>query len=155
VSRFAVAPTADPGVYAAEVTCSAGTYVRVLADDLGRLLGGGAHLRALRRTAVGPFSVAESRRVADLDRSAILPPAEAVRHLDRVTVDAEVARFIGRGLPLDRVPVGASGEGPWALCDPDGRLLAVYEATGTDRIKAAVVLVPEGAETVGDDRVGE
>ena len=39
-----------------ECHCSAGTYIRTLADDLGRLLGGGAHLRNLRRTAVGSFT---------------------------------------------------------------------------------------------------
>ncbi len=43
-----------------DVTCSAGTYVRTLAADLGHLLGGGAHLRRLRRTEVSPFTIAEA-----------------------------------------------------------------------------------------------
>ena len=62
VHRFDVQPTADPSVYRAEVHCSSGTYVRTLAADLGRALGGGAHLRNLRRTAVGPFTLADARR---------------------------------------------------------------------------------------------
>src|SRR4029079_15770841 len=49
-------PPSDPPVLRARVHCSAGTYIRTLADDLGRLLGGGAHLRNLRRTAVGSFT---------------------------------------------------------------------------------------------------
>ncbi len=60
VFRFEVDPTGDPAVYAVRIECSSGTYVRVLAADLGTALGGGAHLRALRRTAVGGFSVAEA-----------------------------------------------------------------------------------------------
>ena len=54
VSRFDTAPDpARPGVYRAEVVCSSGTYIRVLADDLGRALGGGAHVANLRRTRIG------------------------------------------------------------------------------------------------------
>ena len=45
-----------PGVFRIEVECSSGTYVRVLAADLGAALGGGAHLRNLRRTRIGSFS---------------------------------------------------------------------------------------------------
>ena len=60
VHRFDVAAGSEPGVLAVEVQCSSGTYVRTLAADLGALLGGGAHLRNLRRTAIGSFTVAES-----------------------------------------------------------------------------------------------
>ena len=52
--------TADPAVLGIDVVCSAGTYVRTLAADLGHLLGGGAHLRNLRRMAVGPFTLDEA-----------------------------------------------------------------------------------------------
>jgi tRNA pseudouridine55 synthase len=151
VWRFDVEPTDAPGVVGITVTCSSGTYVRVLADDLGRLLGGGAHLRALRRTAVGEFTVDQARPVDRLDESAVLSPAQALGHLSAVTVDDEVARLISRGLPLDRVPLGATGDGPWALLDARGQLLAVYEATGTDRVRAAVVLVTDGPAPDGRD----
>src|SRR3954447_204648 len=53
VHELGVTPTADPLVYAVEVHCSSGTYIRTIAADLGERLGGGAHLRNLRRTAVG------------------------------------------------------------------------------------------------------
>jgi tRNA pseudouridine55 synthase len=139
VHRFELTEGPEPGVLRAEVDCSSGTYVRVLAADLGTALGGGAHLRNLRRTGVGPFTEADAHLLEGIGPQAVLPPAEAVRHLTAVTVDAEVATLIGRGLPLDRVSVGASGPGPWAMIR-DGELLAVYEATETDRILPAVVL---------------
>jgi tRNA pseudouridine55 synthase len=63
VHRFDVTPTGDPMVWRAAVECSAGTYVRVLAADLGAALGGGAHLTALRRTAVGPCKVLDRARL--------------------------------------------------------------------------------------------
>ena len=49
-------------------------------------------------------------------------------------------RWSATACPLDRVPLGATGDGPWALVDAGGRLLAVYEATDTDRMRPAVVL---------------
>lgn len=142
VARFDVAPTADRGVYLARVTCSSGTYVRALAADLGTALGGGAHLRNLRRHRVGSFTEAEARPVGGLDPGDLLPPVEAVRDLDRVALGDEMAALVARGLPLDRVPAGAVGAGPWAVVDGSGVLLAVYEATGSDRIRPAVVLAP-------------
>lgn len=140
VHRFEVAPGDERGTYRVEVECSSGTYVRVLAADLGTALGGGAHLRNLRRTKVGSFTEADARPLAALEIGALLTPAEALRDLEGVVVEPEVARSISRGLPLDRVSLGTAGEGPWALCDAHGQLLAVYEGTGTDRIRPAVVI---------------
>jgi tRNA pseudouridine55 synthase len=144
VYRFDVTPGLTPGVFRMEVECSSGTYVRVLAADLGAALGGGAHLRNLRRTRIGSFSVDDARPVDELTSAVVLTPAQAMRDLDQVVVPVEIARNIARGLPLDRVPVGATGEGPWGLVDESHRLLAVYEATETDRIKPAVVLESAG-----------
>ncbi|HYX43797.1 MAG TPA: tRNA pseudouridine(55) synthase TruB, partial [Acidimicrobiales bacterium] len=91
VHRFDVHPGPEAGVVRISVDCSAGTYVRALAADLGAALGGGAHLRRLRRTAVGSFPVADARPLDDVGPEALLPPAEAVRHLPAVVVDAETA----------------------------------------------------------------
>jgi hypothetical protein len=55
-----------------------------------------------------------------------------------------VETLVGRGLALDRVPLGVSGDGPWGLVNAEHQLLAVYEATDTDRIRPAVVLVGGG-----------
>ena len=141
VYRFDTEPDPGrPGVYRATVECSSGTYIRVLAQDLGRALGGGAHVANLRRTHIGSFGGAEMRPLDRVDESAVLTPAEAMRDLEPVRVDPPVAASIRTGLPLDRVPLGATGEGPWAMLDDEGTLLAVYEGTGTDRIRPAVVV---------------
>ncbi len=141
VYRFDTEP--DPGrsgVYRAEIECSSGTYVRVLAQDLGRALGGDAHVARLRRTRIGSFGAADMRPLAQVGPEHVLTPAQAMRDLDAVRVDASVAGAIRTGLPLDRVPLGATGDGPWAMLDEGGTLLAVYEATDTDRIRPTVVL---------------
>jgi tRNA pseudouridine55 synthase len=133
VYAFDVVPTEDAGVLAIDVECSAGTYVRTLAADLGHLLGGGAHLRNLRRTAVGPFTIEEARAP---DAVELLPPIESLRALSTVVVDGDVVPLIANG----RVLEAPDGTGPWAVVDGAGRLLAVYEAFGAGRAKPAVVL---------------
>jgi tRNA pseudouridine55 synthase len=144
VHRFEVAPGLTPGVFRIEVECSSGTYIRVLAADLGAALGGGAHLRNLRRTRIGSFTVEDARPVDELTPAVVLTPAQALRDLDQVVVPRGVHQHVARGLPLDRVPLGITGDGPWGLVDEGHRLLAVYEATDTDRIRPAVVLVSAG-----------
>jgi tRNA pseudouridine55 synthase len=141
VFRFETMP--DPtraGVYRAEIECSSGTYVRVLAHDLGLALGGAAHVADLRRTRIGSFGGAEMRPLDAIGPGDVLTPAQAMRDLDAVTVEPALAASVRTGLPLDKVPIGALGEGPWALLDEQGTLLAVYEATESDRIRPAVVL---------------
>jgi tRNA pseudouridine55 synthase len=132
VHRFDVDSTPDPLVLQISVVCSSGTYVRSLAADLGHLLGGGAHLRGLRRTAIGSFSERDARPP---DEAELLPPSEALRDYAQVTVDARAATDVVHGRPLPRLP----GAGPWAVLGPDGDLLAVYEAHA-EGARPAVVL---------------
>jgi tRNA pseudouridine55 synthase len=141
VEALDVEETADPRVFRISVRCSSGTYVRVLAADLGRALGGGAHLRGLRRTAIGPFSVEHARPLDAVDAGAVLEPAAVVSHLERCTVDAEVAGLVGHGRVLSREILQPSGPGPWVVLDSTGALLAVYEAHGDREAKPSVVLV--------------
>jgi tRNA pseudouridine55 synthase len=135
VHAFEITGAPEPGVLAIDVTCSAGTYVRTLAADLGSLLGGGAHLRNLRRTAVGDFTLDEA---APPDTCALLPVAAAVRGLERVDADENLVRLVATGRVLPR-PID-QGDGPWAVFGPDGSLIAVYEAFRDDEAKPAVVL---------------
>jgi tRNA pseudouridine55 synthase len=146
VGRFDVEPAAggDAGVFRIRVDCSTGTYVRVLAADLGEALGGGAHLRHLRRTRIGSFSEGEARRLGELSEADVLTPAQALRDLTPVVVGGDVGRRVSHGLALDKVALGATGDGPWALLDRRERLLAVYEATASDRMVAACVMVANG-----------
>ncbi len=140
VDRFDVEPTADPGVWRAEVVCSTGTYVRALAADLGAGLGGGAHLRRLRRTAIGSFDVDRAWPLDRVGPEAVLTPAEALVDYPAVDVNAEVADAVRHGRPIDRARLGVPGAGPWAVRDERGALLAVYEDRGTPMLRAAVVL---------------
>ena len=133
VYAFDVLGEVDPGVLSIAVTCSAGTYIRSLAGDLGRLLGGGAHLRNLRRTAIGSFT--EDRAAAPED-CALLPIRTAVEHLPTVTVDEATADRVRLGQVLERF----DGDGPWAVLDEAGELLAVYEVFRDRGVKPAVVL---------------
>jgi tRNA pseudouridine55 synthase len=152
VTRFALAAAdTDPGphgggpVFDAEVDCSSGTYIRSLAADLGGLLGGGAHLRNLRRTAVGPFTVAEAVGLDTVGVEHVMDPAATLRGLAQVTVDEVLAAAIGFGKVLDRSELGAVGDGPWAVTGPGGGLLAVYQDHGGGTAKPAVVLRPHSS----------
>jgi tRNA pseudouridine55 synthase len=114
--------------------------VRSLAADLGPAPGGGAHLRRLRRTAVGPFTVAHARPLDRLGPDDVLPPARAVAHLARVAVDEATAGAVRHGAVLRADEAGMEGEGPWAVVDRGGVLLAVYERRSDGTAKPSVVL---------------
>ncbi len=133
ISRFDLEATDDPAVLRASVECSSGTYIRTLADDLGRLLGGAAHLRNLRRTRVGSFTLEQSQ---PLDEGVTLLTVDAaVHHLDRLVLDDAAALDVAYGRPLDP----PDGAGPWAVYNRSGELLAVYERW-QNRSKPVVVL---------------
>ena len=133
IHRFEVSDTVEPGLLAIDVTCSSGTYVRTLAADLGHLLGGGAHLRNLRRLTSGGFEVNEA---AAPDDAELRPMLDALRGMATVQVDAETEALVHNGRVLPRF----AGEGPWAVIGPDGTLLAVYEAFRSREAKPAVVI---------------
>jgi tRNA pseudouridine55 synthase len=138
VYRFDLEATDDPMVLRCTVDCSAGTYIRSLAADLGTALGGGAHLRNLRRTAIGSFGVDAATA---LEEVTLLPAAEAMRDLDPVTVPDDVAVDVsfGRILPVDLL--GGSRSGPYPVLDESGLLLAIYETHKAGTAKPSVVLV--------------
>jgi tRNA pseudouridine55 synthase len=134
-----------PGpVLSVRVECSAGTYVRVLAADLGAALGGGAHVQRLRRTAVGPWTEDMATRLEDLSVAGVIPPVASLPWLDVVTADSERTRQVEHGRVLQREGFGGQGAGPWRVVGPSGDLVAVYQAHGEDRVKPAVVLPPPG-----------
>lgn len=89
-----------------EVVCSAGTYVRVLAQDVGDKLGCGAHLKALRRTLAGPFKIEEAVSLEaivedpSLAQPHILPLERALEALPRIEVPPDIARLVTSGYQL-------------------------------------------------------
>lgn len=117
-----------------EIRCSSGTYVRALARDVGEALGVGAHLRELRRSAVGDFRVDHALPLDELTPPAAaeyrMSPARALAHLPDVEVDGEEAALLanGRWLPLDRdLPSGPiavrRGSALVAVATAEGRRL--------------------------------
>jgi tRNA pseudouridine55 synthase len=115
------------------VRCSAGTYVRAIARDVGEALGTGGHLTALRRTRIGPHDVEAALSIRELHdpaarERAMLSPAEALSHLPAVDIGAREAAQVlqGRTLPL---PPGTPPEGPVRVLHA-GRLLAIAGAEG-------------------------
>jgi len=114
---------------------SGGTYVRVLAADVGEALGCGAHLTALRRIAIGPFDVADARPPHDPGEP--LPLDRAVAHLPRCDLIAEEALAASHG----RILGPAAIEGPYGVYDPDGRLVGVYRDDG-GKARPLVILAP-------------
>jgi tRNA pseudouridine55 synthase len=118
-----------------EVGCGSGTYVRVLAADVGEALGCGAHLTGLRRTGIGPFLAADASPPED--PGSPLPLERAVAHLPSWPVDAEEAIAVSHGRIL--APSGLAGS--FRVIGPDGRVLGVYRDEGT-KAKPLVVLAP-------------
>ena len=117
------------------IVCGGGTYIRVLAADVGTALGCGAHLTRLRRTAIGPFEVADA--TPPERPGAPLGVEAAVGHLPRVTLGPEEAIAAGHGRILG--PAGVIG--PYGVYGPDGRLIGVYEDEATTG-RPLVILAP-------------
>ena len=148
VWRFDVEATTDPLVWRMAVTCSSGTFVRVLAADVGAALGGGAHLRGLRRTAIGSFAVERALPLDAIEAdpaAAVLTSADALGDYRSVAVDAETAALVAHGRPLAADVLGTEGPGPWPVQGPDGALLAVYERRdhGSQLYPAVVMAGPD------------
>jgi tRNA pseudouridine55 synthase len=120
VTRFEALGRAGDEVTLA-IECSSGTYVRALVADLGD-----AYCTALRRTAIGPFDV------ADADPERILPLSEALSFLPEVVLDADDARRAGHG-----VAVPGRAEGTVRLTGDDG-LIALAEPREDGTLKPVV-----------------
>jgi tRNA pseudouridine55 synthase len=121
--------TAD---FSMRVRCSSGTYIRTLAADLGERLGVGAHLAALRRTAVGQFDLKSAVTLDEMDARAavgeleelLIGPSDALAHLPELRFEPDQVRVIRNGGEVE--PPAATREfGPLRLCDSSGRLVAI------------------------------
>jgi tRNA pseudouridine55 synthase len=147
VSRFAALAVRrpDPDLVDVDVAveCSSGTYVRALARDLGAALGVGGHLTALRRTRVGPFTLAQARtldELAELADPVTLPLADAVRLAMPVRdIDAAEARELSFGRALAARGVA----GTHAALAPDGTVAALLVEDG-ERARPVLVFSAAG-----------
>lgn len=137
VTVYALEVTAfdqDAWLATIEVRCSSGTYVRTLGADMGEALGCGAHVRALRRTAIGSLGEAAAVTLDALEgmddagrRAAVLPMATALRDLPSVGVAGADLDAVAHGRSLGS---DAGREEPVAILDPGGALVAVYRREG-------------------------
>ena len=125
------------GLLTLRVACSKGTYIRVLAADIGQALGCGAHLTALRRTRVGDLDLAGAVTLAELEaldeagRAGCLQPVDALlRNLPVVSVAGEAAERFRHGNPVDLQP----GLGGKIRVYADGRLIGVAEPGSDGRL---------------------
>lgn len=123
-----------------EVDCSAGTYIRALARDLGDELGVGGHLTALRRTRAGSFGLDQARTLDQLGEAPRLSYSlddACLQTFPRRDLTADEALDASHGRPL----APANIDGAYAATAPDGRVIALLEDSGT-RTKSVVVIRP-------------
>lgn len=129
IRRIALTDYSPPSI-SLEVDCSAGTYLRSLAHDLGALFGTGGHLSSLCRTRSGPFTLEQAIPLEDLDplgTSRIIPMIAATG-LPSYEVDARLARRVAHGVQLGRHDVrGVPSQGLLQLVH-SGKLVALMEA---------------------------
>jgi tRNA pseudouridine55 synthase len=139
-----------------EVECSSGTYIRVLADDIGTRLGCGAHLRALVRTATGPFTLAQALTLPALEdavrqddwRRHVIPLSVAVATFPALILTAAAAQALAHGVaPTPRGIARHVGTfeaaDTVALLGPDEGVLAMGSATcGATELKDKPQSIP-------------
>lgn len=129
-----------------DITCSKGTYVRLLCEAFGEHLGLPAHMSFLVRTAAGPFHLAEASTLEELavdPEGCLLPMDLPLRHLPALVVGPREAEAVRHGLPF--TPADQPGEGVVRVLDEGGRLLALAAVSPQGKLRYERVLSEGGA----------
>jgi tRNA pseudouridine55 synthase len=115
-----------------DISCSSGTYIRSIANDLGQALGVGGHIVGLVRTATGPFTLDDAHELDSLQNLRPLsflqlmrPTDDALLEWPEIKLDAEGANRIQHGNPVPLTEGHTEGLG--RAYDPRGRLVAIVE----------------------------
>jgi tRNA pseudouridine55 synthase len=143
IDRFELMATRRAGEFVdldVEVDCSAGTYIRALARDIGAQLEVGGHLSALRRTRAGSFGLDQARTLDELGETPRLSYSldeACLQTFPRRDLTADEALDVSHGRPLP--PAGI--DGIYAAADADERVIALLEDSGR-RTKSVVVIRP-------------
>ena len=149
-------PSVSGPLLTVRVHCSKGTYIRTLAEDIGELLGCGAHVASLRRLQAGPFSLdtavsiaelealKDDQRVADMDKR-LLPADAALGHLPAVRVSGATRHYLLQGQPV-LIPHAPSG-GMVRLVDDNEVFLGVGEVLDDGRIGPRRLVQTQSAPT--------
>ena len=107
------------------VACSAGTYIRTLAEEIGREIGVGAHLTALRRTRAGRFSIDEATRLDEVSEADLRPVEQAVEHLPEFVLrEDRVAKTLNGMSTRDLSGTFTEGQ-QIRMTSPTGELIAI------------------------------
>ena len=130
-------------------TCSGGTYIRTLCADMGRELGCGAHLHALRRTRNSGFSIEEALTLDQLEdlvhtgriHEHVVPMAHALRQMPEYQASSQTAKKITHGAALTWLDLGEKPSRPQNLPDNTGHLKVVTE---TGDLLAVLTPKPDG-----------
>jgi tRNA pseudouridine55 synthase len=137
--------SAGPAQLRLDVACSKGTYVRVLAEDIGAALGTAAHLGELRRTAFGDFTIDQAVPLEAFDPAqprGLVALRAAVAHLPAVSLDAHSVQAVRQGKSGVLARLAGLSAPAAALVDPDGQLAAVA-VREHDRWRYGRVLAPD------------
>lgn len=133
------------------VTCSKGTYIRVLAEDVGRALGCGAFMKALRRTAIGDFGITQATTLLQLEqmnleqRDAQLLPVDCLLEgMAKVELDGDSTHYVRQGQPvwLAKLP----GKGLVRLYGRGAGFLGIGEITADGKVAPRRLIVPVGPQ---------
>ncbi len=133
------------------VQCSAGTYVRTLAADLGETLGCGAHLASLQRLSSGPFHIADAVTLETLETAVeegrledlLIPPQEALDYPGEELSEVAAERVMSGGEISPGTPRPAKPGTRYSALGPDGQLIAILEARPDRRLWPLRVLPTE------------
>ena len=136
---FVTPAEGESNVFRFTTRCGSGTYIRTIGADIGAALGGGAHLRYLRRTAIGRHTEAVAHNV---ENAQVISLAEGLADYPSITLDDETVARVRNGQRLGRDVV--TGDGPWVLLDEAGAVVAVHERVEGGKVKPAVVIPAEG-----------
>jgi len=137
--------SAGPAQLRLDVACSKGTYVRVLAEDIGAALGTAAHLGELCRTAFGDFTIDQAVSLEDFDPAqprGLVALRAAVAHLPAVSLDALSVQAVRQGKSGVLARLAGMSAPAAALVDPEGHLAAVA-VREHDRWRYGRVLAPD------------
>ena len=129
------------------VVCSAGTYIRTLAEDIGRKVGTGAHLAELRRTRAGKFQISQSLTLDSLGAlidptSALMPMEQVISHLPKIELTDDRIAKTKNGLSTRILDTNFKDGAAMQMLDDDGHLIAIgFYNAAENIVQPKVVLV--------------
>jgi tRNA pseudouridine55 synthase len=156
IHSLAITACALPHIHLS-VRCSKGTYIRVLAEDIGAALGCGGLLAGLRRTGVGAYEVSQATSLEVLEGMApqerlsrLLPPDSLVSHVPILALDDVACRMLVTGR---RAAMPDTLAGIFRLYDASGAFLGIGEVGAGELVAVRLMATHAGREIAADNGV--